>query len=197
MVKIYENIEKKYNTLVIDPPWDIKIQTSSCYNKRRPDRRKELPYKTMTLKEIKDFPIHEFANQGSHIYLWTTNSFLRKAFEVFDSWDVKFHLIMVYCKPSFLAPMMSYQFATEFCLLGFYGKPMQKFINKGVRLNWIKANPKRNHSSKPDEFYNLIRYMSPEPRIDIFSRRIIAGFDNWGDESINEKQEVLTTVRGL
>ena len=47
---------------------------------------------------------------------------------------------------------------------------------------------------KPDEFYNLIREMSPEPRIDVFSRRIIAGFDCWGDESPNESQEVLSNL---
>ena len=65
---------------------------------------------------------------------------------------------------------------------------MQKFLGK-VSVNWIKATPLRNgHSSKPDEFYNLIREMSPEPRIDIFARKSRVGFDTWGDESPSDTQ---------
>ena len=59
---------------------------------------------------------------------------------------------------------------------------MQKFKRAG-KLNWIKAfNKAGTHSSKPEEFYELVREMSPEPRIDIFARRNINGFDSWGDE---------------
>jgi len=178
----------KYNTIVIDPPWDLNLVGG--FDKRE-NRAKELPYKTMTLQEIKDFPIKNFANEGCHIYLWTTNSFLRRAFEVFDSWGVSFHLVLVYAKPSFIAPVLAYQFATEFLLLGFYGKPMQKFSGK-IKLNWFEGHSQAgNHSKKPDVAYNLIRDMSPEPRIDIFSRRCIAGFDAWGDQAPKEKQEVL------
>jgi len=186
---MFESINKKYNTIVIDPAWNISM--SGDVKRGREKRAKRLGYKTMTLEQIKQIPINQIANKGSHIYLWTTNKFLREAFNVFDSWGVNFHLILVMVKPSGIAPAMGYVFGTEFCLLGFYGKPMQKFLDIG-KLNWIKhLNKHGNHSVKPDEFYNLVREMSPEPRIDIFSRRIIAGFDCWGDESSNEKQESL------
>jgi len=183
--------DKKYNTIVIDPAWNLNL--TGGFNLRE-NRATELPYKTMTLEDIKNFPIENFANQGAHIYLWTTNSFLRQAFEVLDSWKVKFHLVLVYAKPSFIAPVLAYQFATEFCLLGFYGSPMQKFSGK-IKLNWFKSHGKAGqHSRKPDESYNLIRDMSPEPRIDIFSRRVIAGFDSWGDEAPKESQKDLLEV---
>ena len=145
----------------------------------------------MSLQEIKNIPIGRIANIGSHIYCWTTNKMLPYTFDVLKSWDVNFHLVLVATKKSAIAPCFAYKFGTEFLLLGFYRKPMQKFIGKG-KLNWITYFPKRNaHSSKPDEMYNLIREMSPAPRIDIFARSSRIGFDVLGDEAPTESQKCL------
>ena len=181
MVKMFEEIQQKYNTIVIDPPWQISM---AGIKNVRPNQRKALPYNTMSLEEIKQLPIDKIANSGSHIYLWTTNKMLKERFDVFDRWNVKFHIVVVWVKPSAIAPMFAYQFATEFCLLGFYDKkkPMQKFLGK-VRPNWIKdINKHNNHSKKPDGFYTLVEEMSPAPRIDIFARRQRQGWDVWGNE---------------
>lgn len=171
---------KRYNTIVIDCPWDISMRGSV---KARPNMAKKLPYKTMSLQEIKEIPIGNIANTGCHVYCWTTNKMLRQAFEVLEAWGVNFHLVLTWVKPSALAPCFAYKFATEFCLLGFYGKPMQKFIGAG-KLNWIKDYIHRNHSAKPDSFYKLVEEMSPAPRIDIFARKHREGWDVWGDEII-------------
>ena len=171
---------KKYNTIVIDPPWQISMTGEV---KRRENRANKLPYKTISLDEIKKIPINKIANKGSHVYCWTTNKMLRETFNVLEEWGVNFHLVMPMVKPSGIAPCMGYVFGSEFCLLGFYGKPMQKFLKVG-KLNWIKAfNKAGKHSSKPDEFYNLVKEMSPSPRIDIFARSKHVGFEPFGDES--------------
>lgn len=185
---MFTNITKKYNTIVIDPPWEISMAGA---RKVRPNTAKELPYKTMTLDEIKSIPIGNIANVGCHVYCWTTNKMLQHTFDVLKSWGVNYHLTLVWVKPSALAPCFAYKFATEFLLLGFFGKPMQKFIGMG-KLNWIEHFTKAGqHSQKPEKMYNLIKEMSPEPRIDIFSRRLISGFETWGDEAPKEKQEEL------
>lgn len=169
----------KYNTVVIDPPWPIPLQGKVS---RRSNTKTKLPYSILTFKQICDFPLKDFAEIGAHIYLWTTNKFLRKAFEVFECWNVNFHLVLTMIKPSGIAPSMGYVFGTEFCLLGFYGKPMQKFQSIG-KLNWFKGfNKAGNHSSKPDQFYNLVERMSPSPRIDIFSRKNRKNWSVWGNE---------------
>ncbi len=179
---------KKYNTIVIDPPWDISMTGKV---KRRENRAEKLNYKTMSLDEIKSIPIKDIANVGCHVYCWTTNKMLQHTFDVLKSWGVNYHLTLVWVKPSALAPCFAYKFATEFLLLGFFGKPMQKFIGAG-KLNWIEHFTKAGqHSQKPEKMYNLIRDMSPEPRIDIFSRRLIAGFEPWGDEAPTDIQEEL------
>lgn len=174
----------KYNTIVIDPPWNINLTGGF----KRENRARKLPYKTISLEEIKKFPIKDFANTGCHVYCWTTNKMLNDTFDVFNEWGVNFHLVLVWTKPSGIAPCLAYQFATEFCLLGFYGKPMQEFNGK-VKPNWITGfNKAGKHSAKPQSFYNLVREMSPAPRIDIFSRQVNPEFDNWGDEAPKEKQ---------
>ena len=170
----------RYDTIVIDPPWDISMAGKV---KLRPNRSEELPYKTMTIEQIKDFPIDEFANIGAHVYMWTTNKMLRYTWDIFEAWGVNYHLTLPWVKTNGMCPMFAYKFASEFCMLGFYRKPMQKF-NKCVRLNWIETAQAKagSHSAKPNEFYNLIKDMSPEPRIDIFARKNHDGFEAWGDE---------------
>lgn len=168
----------KYNTLVIDPPWCVPTKSRIG----RPNRPQGLPYETMTVEQIKNFPIKNYAEQGAHIYLWTTNKFIREAYNVFDSWGVNFHLMLVGIKPSGIAPNGGYVFGTEFCLMGFYGKPAIKWKRMGL-LNWIRMfNTKGKHSSKPDEFYNLVSEMSQPPYIDIFSRKNREGWDTYGNE---------------
>ena len=53
-------------------------------------------------------------------------------------------------------------------------------LKNGLRLDF--SGKVREHSRKPDEFYDLVRRASPGPRIDIFSREKRDGFDQYGHE---------------
>ena len=167
-----------FSTIVIDPPWPISLAGS---RKRRHQQKSTMPYRTLSLDEIASFPLKQLANPGCHVYLWTTNKFLRQSFDVLEAWGVRFHLAMPLVKRSGIVPCNGYVFGSEFCLLGFFGKPMQPFLRCG-RLNWLQTNPvPGKHSAKPDEFYQLVEEMSPGPRADLFSRRKRDGWTCWGD----------------
>lgn len=43
--------------------------------------------------------------------------------------------------------------------------------------------PRGKHSKKPEDAYDMIRRNSPAPRLSMFSRRVIDGFEVWGDEA--------------
>lgn len=170
---------KKYNTIVIDPPYNISLTGKV---KREENRRNKLPYKTMTIEEIKNIPISNLLNQGGHLYLWVTNKNLKQGFELLEHWKIRFHLCLVMVKPSGICPSMGYVFGTEFCLLGIKSKPMQKFKSIG-KLNWFKnLNKKGEHSKKPNKFYDLVEIMSHEPYLDMFARRRRKGWYVFGDE---------------
>ena len=170
---------KQYNTIVLDPPCDISM--GAVPTKLRPNTKKKLDYKTMSLEEIKQIPLNEIANLGSHIYCWTTNKMLPHTFDVLKSWGVNYHLTLVWTKHNGMTPNFAYKFATEFCLLGFYQKPMQKFLKCG-KLNWINTNAPRKHSTKPGCFFDLVDEMSPSPKLEMFARERRFNWDSWGDE---------------
>lgn len=168
-----------YATVVIDPPWPIALVGHYRSRSNRPQR---LPYQTMSVSEIAALPIHDLLAKGGHAYVWATNSTLRAAFDLLDSWGLSFHLVLVTVKPSGIAPSRGYVFATEFCLLAFNGRPMLPFRKMG-RLNWLRAVSGRGrHSSKPDAFYDLITEVSPGPYADIFARKSRLGWHVWGNE---------------
>tara|TARA_Y100001938_G_C8081812_1_gene429617 strand:+ start:1791 stop:2324 length:534 start_codon:yes stop_codon:yes gene_type:complete len=170
---------KKYNTIVLDPPWNITM--GAVPTKRRPNTKTKLDYPTMSMDEIKSIPMEQIANIGCHVYCWTTNKFLRETFNVLESWNVNYHLTLVWTKHNGMTPNFAYKFATEFCLLGFYKKPMQKFLRCG-KLNWINTNAPKKHSTKPKEFFDLVDEMSPGPKLEMFAREKRDNWSVWGNE---------------
>jgi N6-adenosine-specific RNA methylase IME4 len=63
----------------------------------------------------------------------------------------------------------------------------------GKRLDF--AAKVREHSRKPDEFYDLVREVSPEPRIDMFGREKHEGFAIWGNEPNKFKPTVKAEAK--
>ncbi|GAI86066.1 unnamed protein product, partial [marine sediment metagenome] len=144
----------------------------------RPNQGRNLDYPTLTIEEIKDFPIDNFAEEQTHIYLWTINKYLRLAFDVLDAWRFKFHATLVWKKPTGVTPF-SFQFVNEFVLFAYRGKFRIK--KKGIATTFEAKV--RAHSRKPDVLYKIAEKCSFTPRIDIFSREKREGWDQWGDET--------------
>ena len=67
----------------------------------------------------------------------------------------------------------------EFLLLGVRGG---LGFNDHAQRSWLEVS-RRQHSEKPEEFYDVVRRVTDGDRIDIFNRRQIDGFDVWGNES--------------
>lgn len=166
--------EKRYKTLVIDPPWPMK----KIVRKVRPNQGIELDYPTMSIEEIKALSVHKWADpEGCHIYLWTTHKFLPIGLEVFETWGVKYECFLTWIKNVGFTPF-SWMYSTEHILFGEIGS--LPLLKKDVRVDFEAKV--RQHSRKPDEFYNLVKEVSPEPRLDVFSREKREGFDQWGNE---------------
>ena len=84
----------KFRTILIDPPWEQPLMNQ---RKRRRGTPGNLPYPTMSLQEIKDMQIGDMAEVGCHLWLWTTNAFLRDGFDVMAAWGFKYLTDSMFC----------------------------------------------------------------------------------------------------
>jgi len=169
-------IKPIYRTIVIDPAWHIeKIKRKVAPNQIHMD------YKMMSVDEIKEFPINKFVSkEGAFLFMWTIQKYLPDAFDIFKSWNFNYVCTMVWHKPGGFQPFNLPQYNGEFVL--FANKGNLKFPTT-KNFFCVFNGKRREHSRKPIEFYDTIRRVTPEPRIDIFSREQKDGFDNYGYES--------------
>ncbi len=163
-----------YQTICIDPPWPIqKIERYEA-----PLQGPNLDYQTMTIEAIKHIVLP--AAESCHLFLWTTQKFLPDSFLIIDTWGFKYVLTMVWHKAGGFQPTGLPQYNCEFVIYGRRGNP--SFMNTKDFFCCFNGK-RREHSRKPSEFYDVIRRVTPEPRIDIFSREKREGFESWGNES--------------
>ena len=165
--------EGSYPTVVIDPPWQ--------YNNRGTRGAANDHYPTMTLNELVELEIP--AADEAHLYLWTTNAFLRDAFDLMDAWGFDYKATLVWVKPQ-MGMGNYFRISHELVLFGVRGA--LKTLRKDAR-SWFEA-PRGEHSAKPDVFYELVETCSPGPFMDMFNRdggKLFRrkGWDGWGNEA--------------
>lgn len=166
--------KRKYRCIVIDPPWHVK----KVALKSRPNEGKKLDYPTMSLDEISGLPIAKLADQkGCHVYLWVIHRYLPDGLKLFESWGVKYQCVLTWVKRGGMTPFR-WNYNTEHVLFGTVGK--LELFKLGVKLSF--EGKRLRHSQKPDEFYTIVKQVSPSPRLDMFSRERREGFDAWGKE---------------
>jgi len=166
-------VTKKYDVIVIDPPWEMKkIERDVAPN------QVEFDYPTMTVDEIKNIELP--AKDDCHIWLWTTQKYLPDAFQIFEHWGVKYICTFVWHKQGGFQPFGLPQYNCEFILYGRKGTP-EFFDLKDFKVCF--EAPRAGHSVKPDYFYEMVKRVTAGSRLDMFGRRRIDGFDSWGKEA--------------
>lgn len=167
--------EGKYKTIVVDPPWP----QQKILRDVRPNQD-AFDYPTMTLDEIKALPVSEVAMDDCHLFLWTTEKQLPFAFDLIKQWGFRYIFTIVWHKSGGFQPVGLAQYNCEFVLYARIGSP--KFIDTKNFFCCFDGE-RRGHSRKPIEFYNTIKRVTESPRLDYFSRELIDGFDQYGNET--------------
>jgi N6-adenosine-specific RNA methylase IME4 len=168
----------KYKTIVIDPPWKLQARLKKMIGKK--GYHTNLPYSTMTDKEITDFPINNFAEDDCDLFMWVTHSKLPAGLDIVKKWGFKYHVLMAWDKSGGVC-MNGFYRRTELIIYAYRGK-MGVNVGEGSYLPTLFRQAKTNHSEKPKIFYELLRGRTREPRIDIFARKRHYGFDAYGDQ---------------
>lgn len=170
----------RFRAAVVDPPWEVAFGQ----NREHRDRlmaTNEPPYPTMPVGEIKALPVADVLADDAWVFLWTIQQFLYRAPAVLEAWGVQLAWTGVWLKPSGPQQPRKPCSNVEFVLAGRKGSPAFA-TTKGFAMGFAAPNPK-GHSTKPEEFYALVRRTCPGPRIDMFNRRPIEGFSGWGKEA--------------
>lgn len=174
---------KKYNIIYADPPWK--------YNSRANHKTKFRGgacghYSLMSMEEIKSLPIYDLADKNCVLFLWTTFPYLDQQIKLFEHWGFKYKTLgFSWIKTNKLngQPFFGVGYYAksncEVCLMGIKGK--MKPISNNVSS--VIISPRREHSRKPDEIREkIIKLMGDLPRIELFARQKIKGWDVWGNE---------------
>ena len=169
------NTDKKYNIIYADPPWDVK----KIKRKVRPNQV-EFDYPTLELNEIKALPVSDISNKNSVLFLWTTQAYLPKAFEVVEAWGFKYQRTITWDKRNGMC-LFGFHNRTEFLLFGYKGKLEMYPRRKTVPTIFSISSKGLRHSQKPDEIRNSIEVYG-EKKLELFARQHAEGWDCWGNE---------------
>lgn len=180
-VDIY-NTDKKYNIIYADPPWEYKESGNG-------NRVVKAHYNTMNIQEIKNLPIKTISEETSILFLWVTFPRLEQGLETIKAWEYEYYgLGFDWVKtskngnPSWGMGYYTRQ-NTEICLIG-VKKDKDKRLKPKVRnvLSVIHSE-RREHSRKPDIVRDkIVEICGDLPRIELFARQQVEGWDCWGNE---------------
>lgn len=157
-----------FHVISIDPPWPYGTQYD-------PDgRRAANPYPEMSLEQIKAIELP--AADDCVLWLWTTHKFMRHSFELLDAWGFRDVAIVTWVKDRMgLGSWLRSQ--SEFCIMAVKGKPPITLTNQVTVIH----GPLREHSRKPDSFYEMVNGLCVGAKLDYFSREKREGWAQVGN----------------
>jgi N6-adenosine-specific RNA methylase IME4 len=169
--------EGPFDVVVIDPPWPMqKIDRDERPNQDAFD------YPVMTEEQLAAFWPKELADRltpDCHVFCWTTQKFLPAAIRLMDAWKLRYLLTMVWHKTGGFQPHDLPQYNCEFVVYARQGAPV---FTDTKDFPCCFTGDRREHSRKPDRFYEIVRRVTGGSRVDVFSREPREGFAQFGNE---------------
>ncbi|MFQ5531864.1 MAG: MT-A70 family methyltransferase [Candidatus Nanoarchaeia archaeon] len=164
-----------YDVISIDPAWNYEGENKNTTSYDANGRRVANPYPEMTIQEIKNInlPLMEDAV----VFLWTTHKFLPDAFDILRSWELDYKATLVWNKEK-IGMGAWFRMQCEFCLVGIKGKP---YWNNTIYRD-IMNEPRRQHSRKPDVFFDMVDKITLGRKLEYFSREKREGWEVFGND---------------
>jgi N6-adenosine-specific RNA methylase IME4 len=189
-------VEGGFGVIASDPPWAFKAYAPPAEDAEY-RRDTEVHYSTMDLPAIKAMPVADVAAKDCHLFLWTTGPHLPQALEVMTAWGFTYSGIgFTWIKlrrslnPDLLCVIGDVERElhlglghgtrknSEICLHGRRGSPRR--LAKDVRE--VIISPVREHSRKPEQFFERVERFCAGPRLDMFARSSRPGWTAFGNE---------------
>ena len=198
--------EHHYGAIALDPPWQFRGYVKAGV----PQRAAKQHYPTMSFDELAALPVSRLAKNDAAMFMWGIGSHMPQALALADHWGFTFSSkAFCWAKTRKTANDNLWDFVddrkfpkiqddlfwhmglghttrknSEDCWLFRKGNP--KRVSKGVRE--LIVAPLREHSRKPDEFFDRAEALYAGPYCELFSREPRKGWSSWGNqmETFNE-----------
>ncbi|NBW18511.1 MAG: hypothetical protein EBR82_62120 [Caulobacteraceae bacterium] len=166
--------DKKYHVIAIDPPWAYSEKGGfDSENYDSVSNRGAVDYPTMSINQIKGIELP--AAENCVLFLWTTHAFLEDSFSLVRQWGFQYKATLVWDKVK-MGIGRTVRMQLEFCLLAVKGNP----IIQGSSERDLIVESRREHSRKPEAFYEMVERMCIGNKLDYFSRQNRANWDHYG-----------------
>ncbi|KAK2546231.1 N(6)-adenine-specific methyltransferase METTL4 isoform X1 [Columba livia] len=179
------NYKKKYDVIVIDPPWENK-------SLKRSNR-----YSYLSSWQIKQIPVPALAAPNCLVVTWVTNRQKHLRFvkdELYPHWSVKtlaeWHWVKITRAGEFVLPLDSlHKKPYEVLVLGRVQGDIKEALRKSEDVlpvpehKLIVSIPCSLHSHKPPLTAVLAEFIKPDVEcLELFARNLQPGWTSWGNE---------------
>jgi N6-adenosine-specific RNA methylase IME4 len=188
--------QRKYGAIYADPPWSFRN-----WSARGTGRNAISHYDCLDFPALASLPVVELAADDCALFLWATDPFLPRAFNLIRAWGFEYKTIGFTWVKLNASPRHDADYFTglgywtranpEQCLLATRGKPARRA--KNVRR--LVVEPRREHSRKPDCVRERIEKLVDGPYLELFARGTKPGWDCWGDQIALFDQGAVVTRR--
>jgi N6-adenosine-specific RNA methylase IME4/ParB-like chromosome segregation protein Spo0J len=168
--------DRRYSVVYADPPWHFEVYNEESGTERAAGNH----YPTLPLEEICALPVRELAAEDAVLFLWTTLPHLEEAFRVIAVWGFQYKTNLAWVKDKI---GLGYFVRNQHELLVVATRGDIPAPLPAARPPSVITAPRREHSRKPDEVYEVIERMYPElPKIELFARSAREGWAAWGNQ---------------
>lgn len=177
-----------YSIIYADPPWAYNDRAASTGRWGGAINH----YPTMIPAEIAAMEMNgrlvsEYAAEDAVLFLWVTFPMLQDCFQVIESWGFTYKTAgFVWFKTNNDGtPYMGLGNTTrqnvELCLYSKRGRGLER-LNAGVSS--VVLQKRSQHSAKPPVVRDRITQLFGDvPKLEIFARDVVGGWDYWGNEA--------------
>ena len=183
----------RYDVVYADPPWPM-------WGSSQKDAAAGKHYDLMSLPEILGLPVRSlFRGKNGALFLWCTCPRADLAFQAISAWGLHFRGIPFIWTKSRQdgglihgqgVPPTCTKPTSELCLLATVKPKGRPFPLLNSAMGQVVVAPRGRHSEKPAEIRDrIVTLYGDRPRIELFARERVVGWDAWGLEAPNARAE--------
>ena len=172
----------KYRVVYADPAWSFNNKNTGGSMKSGSNAH----YDVMTLEDMKALPIEAITDDNCVLVMWWVGSQPQEALDLVEAWGFKVKTMTGFVwekltkkEKMFFGMGFWTRAGAECALIATKGKP--KPVSHSIRS--VRRAVVGKHSEKPAEFRgDIVDLCGDVPRIELFARTKIDGWDCWGNE---------------